>query len=154
MINYSEISIIYIPLLIFCVWGNNIMTPNLMNSQLETQFNNSKLLQHIYNFTLMYVIFTSLVKRKSTFSFVITLLAYLWFLLINEVDVNNRVIIFCLLALGYMYNHKMEKKNIELSGINKYLGIENRKNIIKVNNIIMFSILIFTIYCASINKFK
>lgn len=151
--NFSDLSITYVPLLIFCVWGNNIMTPDLMKSQLENQFDNSVLLQHIFNLTLMYVIFTSLIKRKTLNSFVITILAYLWFLLINKVNVKNRGKIFCLLSLGYIYNHDLEKKHISLVKINKMEAMEYRKFINKRNNIILISILLFTIYYVDYNNF-
>jgi len=144
-------------LLLFYIVVAGNFTKNLFSGQLK-DFLEQRWAQHTVGFITMLIIvmeFAGISKPTSAIAY--SIMAYGWFILTTKLDLHWNFAIIGLLIFGYLYEYKMDKKEIATKN-DPVLDEENREKILKkhksTKTIIAMSIFIVTVLGTAQYLFK
>lgn len=134
-------------LLFYLAVGNNFLK-NLYPGQLTDVIDKSRLAQHVIGFITMFVLIdlaSDTSKLDSTLIY--STIAYLLFVLTTKLDLHWNLAIVILLIAGYLYERRLETKEVNSEkdpSLNKgdIMKIHNKNN--KIKTTILITLIIIT----------
>lgn len=136
----NRTSLLYVLFIFYLLKFNS---NNHMSNQLD-EFLNNKFVQHLLNFTTLFVLITLLNDNiDARDALLYTLIGYIWYILSLKIDLHINLIIILLFAVGYFYDNYTKSYEHELIN-DKSLSNEQKQNLLNdnTNNKIMLSIII------------
>ena len=107
-------SLVKVLLLFYLIVGNSF-TQNLYSGQLTQFISQNREIQHVIGFITMMVLVSEFGGIKDPQETIIySLLAYFWFLLSTKIDLHWSLAIIAILTLGYLYENKLEFKEMNM----------------------------------------